>query len=378
MPRNGSGQYVPPSSSFNPAVPETTIVSEDWNDLLTDMADALTDSLSSDGQTPATERIPFAFGLSTDAGSVSAPAIIPTGDADTGFYFPAANQVGIAVGGASVALFTATGSTVSFGDGTVSAPSIAFASDPNSGFYHIGADNIGLALNGAKVLDFATTGLGITGALTVSGATTLNGNVTLGDAAGDVITVTGTSTFAQAITATGGLNGAVNGAVGGVTPAAGAFTTLTASGAVTLNGAVTLGDAAGDVITSTGVFGIANGGTIVQASTPATNAIGYLGTPQNAQAGTYGIVMTDIGKDLYFTATATVTIPANASVLVPIGSIIELSVDASHTLTISITSDTLRWVPSNGTGTRTLTGPAQCVIQKKTATEWWVSGLGLS
>lgn len=378
MPRNGSGQYVPPSSSFNPAVPETTIVSEDWNDLLTDMADALTDSLSSDGQTPATERIPFAFGLSTSAGTVGAPAIAATGDLDTGVYFPAANQVGIAVGGAAVALFTSSGVALAFGDGSVTAPSIYFLSDPNSGFYHIGADNIGLALNGVKVLDFLTTGLTVTGALIISGATSLNGNVTLGDAAGDTITVTGTATFTQVITASGGVNGAHNGTVGATTPSTGAFTTLTASGATTLNGAVTLGDAAGDVITSTGVFGIANGGTIVQAAAPATNAIGYLGTPQNAQAGTYGLLMTDIGKDVYFTATTTVTIPANGSVAIPIGSIIELSVDASHTLTIAITTDTLRWVPSNTTGSRTLTGPAQCVIQKKTATEWWVSGLGLS
>ena len=378
MPRNGSGQYVPPSSSFNPAVPETTIVSEDWNDLLTDMADALTDSLSSDGQTPATARVPFAFGISVDAGTVSAPSIIATGDADTGIYFPAANQVGIAAGGVAAALFTTSGATFGFGDGTVSAPSITFLSDPNSGFYRIGADNIGVALNGVKVLDFLTTGLTVTGALIVSGATSLNGNVTLGDAAGDVIPVTGTSTFTQVITASGGVSGALNGSVGGVTPAAGAFTTLTASGATTLNGAVTLGDAAGDVITSTGVFGIANGGTIVQAAAPATNAIGYLGTPQNAQAGTYGILMSDIGKDLYFTATATVTIPANGTIAVPIGSIIQLSVDATHVLTIAITTDTLRWVPSNTTGSRTLTGPAQCVIQKKTATEWWVSGLGLS
>ena len=374
MPRNGSGQYVPPSSSFNPAVPETTIVSEDWNDLLTDMADALTDSLSSDGETPTTARIPFAFGLSTAAGSVSAPAFSATADTDTGVYFPAANQVGIAVGGALVALFTSAGTTLQFADGTVSAPGIAFASDPDCGWYRIGANNIGLALNGAKVIDYATTGITVTGGVTLSGALVANGAVTLGDAAGDVITVNGTATFGQAITATGG----VNGAIGSATPAAGAFTTLTASGAATLNGAVTLGDAAGDVITATGVFGIVNGGTIVQAAIPANNAIGYLGTPQNALAGAYGILMTDIGKDLYFTATATVTIPANGTIAIPIGSIIELSVAATFVLTIAITSDTLRWVPTNSTGSRTLTGPAQCVIQKKTATEWWVSGLGLS
>lgn len=45
---------------------------------------------------------------------------------------------------------------------------------------------------------FAVSGALSAGSLTVTGATTLNGNVTLGDAAGDAITVTGTATFAQA------------------------------------------------------------------------------------------------------------------------------------------------------------------------------------
>jgi len=53
--------------------------------------------------------------------------------------------------------------------------------------------------------------LGVTNAatfsdtLTVTGATTLNGNVTLGDASGDVITVTGTATFTQSADFDGGL-----------------------------------------------------------------------------------------------------------------------------------------------------------------------------
>lgn len=48
------------------------------------------------------------------------------------------------------------------------------------------------------------------------------------------------------------LNLAEAGAIGGTTPAAGAFTTLSASGALTANGAVTLGNASGDDITITG------------------------------------------------------------------------------------------------------------------------------
>lgn len=51
MPRNGSGTYSPPSSSWNPAVDNTTIDASDFNDLLTDLSNALTASLTADGQT---------------------------------------------------------------------------------------------------------------------------------------------------------------------------------------------------------------------------------------------------------------------------------------------------------------------------------------
>ncbi len=64
MPRNGSGTYVPPSNSWNPAVSGTTISSTDWGAQLSDLASAVTASIANDGQTPATASIPFAQGLS--------------------------------------------------------------------------------------------------------------------------------------------------------------------------------------------------------------------------------------------------------------------------------------------------------------------------
>ena len=53
-------------------------------------------------------------------------------------------------------------------------------------------------LNGQGAVDFDST-------LNVDGATTLNGAVTLGDAAGDAVTVTGTATFTQSADFDGGL-----------------------------------------------------------------------------------------------------------------------------------------------------------------------------
>lgn len=112
MARNGSGQYVPPASTWNPATPDTVILSDDWNTLLADMAVALTQSIASDGQTPTAAIIPFTQGISIAKGSVTVPSLSVIGDVDTGFYSPAANQIAFATGGVAGALFTSTGLTV--------------------------------------------------------------------------------------------------------------------------------------------------------------------------------------------------------------------------------------------------------------------------
>jgi hypothetical protein len=66
MARNGSGTYTLPTNSFNPAVLNTTIDQDDWNETADDIETALTESISRDGQTTTTQRIPFAAGISTD------------------------------------------------------------------------------------------------------------------------------------------------------------------------------------------------------------------------------------------------------------------------------------------------------------------------
>ena len=57
MPRNGSGTYSLPANSWNPAVTGTTIESSANNATMTDLASALTQSLSKDGQTVPTADI---------------------------------------------------------------------------------------------------------------------------------------------------------------------------------------------------------------------------------------------------------------------------------------------------------------------------------
>jgi hypothetical protein len=57
MPRNGSGGYTPPSNSFNPAINGVSATPADWNATLSDLATAIEQSISADGQTPITGNL---------------------------------------------------------------------------------------------------------------------------------------------------------------------------------------------------------------------------------------------------------------------------------------------------------------------------------
>ena len=124
-----------------------------------------------------------------------------------------------------------------------------------------------------------------------------------------------------------------------------------------------------------------NGGTVVPPAAPVATNPGYLGIPQNGQAASYTLVMSDISKDIYLTgsvAAQSVTIPANASVAFPIGTVLTITNDSTVPWTIPITTDVLLWSPSGGTGTRTLAANGSAAILKKTATRWWITGNGLT
>lgn len=152
MARNGSGAYSPPSNTWNPAVPETALLSDDWNATLADLALALTQSLASDGQTPAAAVIPFGQGIRVSNGLLTTPSIGVIGDTDTGFYFPAANSATLVCGGNAVLAATSSGVTFPLG--------VTFS-----------------------------------GNQTVTGDLTVNGNTTIGNAGGDTLSVVATGTF---------------------------------------------------------------------------------------------------------------------------------------------------------------------------------------
>lgn len=107
--------------------------------------------------------------------------------------------------------------------------------------------------------------------------------------------------------------------------------------------------------------------------------VGYLDMPLNVQgSGNYQLVLTDRGKMIEAANAHTYTIPANASVAFPIGTTILVYSLSGGAVSIAITTDTLTWLPSGGTGTRTLANGSIATIYKVTATSWIIWGFGLT
>jgi hypothetical protein len=115
-------------------------------------------------------------------------------------------------------------------------------------------------------------------------------------------------------------------------------------------------------------------------TTTAARGAGYMGIPQSpaATTGSYTIVAADAGEHIYSTATRTITIPANASVALPVGTAISFVAATGATVTIAITSDTLLLAGPGTTGSRTLAPFGMATALKITSTSWIISGNGLT
>lgn len=105
--------------------------------------------------------------------------------------------------------------------------------------------------------------------------------------------------------------------------------------------------------------------------------------PQNSQSAAYELVLADAGRHILHpsadTTARTFTIPANSSVAFPIGTAVTfVNQNGAGVVTIAITTDTMRLAGAGTTGSRTLAANGVATAIKLTATEWIVSGVGLS
>lgn len=104
--------------------------------------------------------------------------------------------------------------------------------------------------------------------------------------------------------------------------------------------------------------------------------------PQNSKSADYTLVSADAGYHIFHPAAdanaRTFTIPSNASVGYTIGTAITFVNMSVNDVTIAITSDTLMLAGVGTTGSRTLKRYGSATALKISATEWVISGVGLT
>lgn len=343
---NGSGTYVLPSPEY-PAVAGTTIEAADRNVIDADLATALTLCVTRNGQSPPTANLPMGGFKFTGAGDAAARDQFAT----YGQLQDAEANWADSVGG------TADAVTIAI------TPAITAYEDGQMFYFPVGSDNTGavtLAVNGLSAI--AVEKDDGTGALVALGA---------GDwQQGTIVAVMMENAKFQWMNKND--RNAVR--LTGAQTVAGAKTlsdALVTSAAVTHNAAVT----ANALVT------LAAGGDVTPAAAPATNAIGYLGAPVVDGNSALAIIMTHAGKTIYHdeAGARTWTLPANASIPFPIGTVIIFdntgNGGAAGALTIAITTDTLRRGDGvAGTGSRTIAASAVAAVRKTKATEWVITG----
>jgi hypothetical protein len=149
--------------------------------------------------------------------------------------------------------------------------------------------------------------------------------------------------------------------------------------------------AAGDLIVATGndtaaVVSIGTAGQVFTVNSGATAPEWTSATSiiaQNSKSADYTLVLADAGKHIFHpsadTTPRTWTIPANASVAYPLGTVLTfVNQDSAGDITIAITSDTLTLAGAGTTGSLTLTENGIATAIKITSTDWLINGTNLA
>lgn len=146
----------------------------------------------------------------------------------------------------------------------------------------------------------------------------------------------------------------------------------TAAAARTTLGSTTVGDAVFIAVSAAAARTALGAGTGDKAFTVSSQSAAYAPVLTDADS----VALLHPASD---TTARTWTIPANSSVAYPVGSVLTfINQNAAGTLTISITTDTMRLAGAGTTGSRTLAANGIATAIKITSTEWIISGTGLT
>jgi hypothetical protein len=294
-----------------------------------------------------------------------------TATAATNIAAGVANQIPYQTGVATtsfVAAPTVTGSVLSWNGATFAyATNIATATTLETTRAIYGNNfNGSAALTQVIASTYGGTGNGFT---KFSGPTTAERTFTLPDATATILTSNAAVTVAQGGT---GATSAGIAAFNNITGYSAAGATGTTSTNLVFSTSPTL---------VTPVLGTPTSGNLSSCTADGTDAVGFRNIPQNAQTGSYTLVLADSGKHIYHAVAAgaaTYTIPANGSVAYPIGTALSFVNLSTTSISIAITTDTMYLGGTGTTGTRTLAQYGSATALKVTSTVWIITGSALT
>lgn len=192
----------------------------------------------------------------------------------------------------------------------------------------------------------------------------------------DVVTYLSSVTFGGDLSVTGNSAVTGNATVGGTLAVTGNTTAsnISASGALAVTGNTSTNNlAVTGAITATNINA---GVTIVSGGTVSASTVGYRGLPQSVKTGSYTLVLADAGGNI--STNSNVAIPANGTTAFPIGTTVVVYNDSASTISVTITTDTLRLAGTASTGTRSIAQRGLCTLLKVGTTAWAATGAGVS
>lgn len=138
-----------------------------------------------------------------------------------------------------------------------------------------------------------------------------------------------------------------------------------------------------DYVAPGGALGTPSSGNLSNCTADGTSPVGFRNIPQNSKSANYTCVLADAGEHILHpsadTTARTFTIPANSVVAFPIGTAITfINQNGAGNVTIAISLDTMRLAGAGTTGSRTLAANGVATAVKVAATEWIISGVGLT
>lgn len=124
----------------------------------------------------------------------------------------------------------------------------------------------------------------------------------------------------------------------------------------------------------TGKLDLGGGGDLTPATTPAANAVGYLGVPINTQSASYTLVMADAGKVVRANSGSalTYTIPPHSSVAYPVGTTVTFRNAGAGALTITPGSGVTLLQAGSGTSASVTVQQYGFVTALQEASDAWV------